>query len=70
MIYVDVRSYSWLSIPLKLSLLPSSCTVRKVNGAGCEVGVTAASCSLCGTRCLLSDCWQYPDTLGFCGNSG
>ena len=25
---VDVRSGSWLSIPLKLCLLPSSCTVR------------------------------------------
>ena len=28
MICVDVRSGSWLSIPLKLCLLPSSCTVR------------------------------------------
>ena len=26
MIYVDVRSGSWLSIPLKLCPLPSSCT--------------------------------------------
>ena len=28
MICVDVRSGSWLSIPFKLCLLPSSCTVR------------------------------------------
>ena len=28
MICVDVRSGSWLIIPLKLCLLPSSCTVR------------------------------------------
>ena len=28
MICVDVRSGSWLSIPLMLCLLPSSCTVR------------------------------------------
>ena len=28
MIYVDVRSCSWLSIPLRLCLLLSSCTVR------------------------------------------
>ena len=28
MICVDVRSGSWLSIPLKLCLLPSSCTVK------------------------------------------
>ena len=28
MICVDVRSGSWLSIPLKLCLLPSSSTVR------------------------------------------
>ena len=28
MICVDVRSGSWLSIPLKLCLLPLSCTVR------------------------------------------
>ena len=28
MICVDVRSGSWLSIPLKLCLLPASCTVR------------------------------------------
>ena len=27
MICVDVRSGSWLSIPLKLCLLPSSCSV-------------------------------------------
>ena len=28
MICVDVRSGSWLSISLKLCLLPSSCTAR------------------------------------------
>ena len=28
MICVDVRSGSWLSIKLRLCLLPSSCTVR------------------------------------------
>ena len=30
MICIDVRSGSWLSIPLKLCLLPSSCTVTDV----------------------------------------
>ena len=32
MICVDVRSGSCLSIPLKLCLLPSSCTVRADGG--------------------------------------
>ena len=32
MICVDVRSGSWLSIPLKLCLLPSSCTVTTNGG--------------------------------------
>ena len=32
MICVVVRSGSWLSIPLKLSLLPSSCTVTNDGG--------------------------------------
>ena len=32
MICVDVRSGSWLSILLKLCLLPSSCTVRTGGG--------------------------------------
>ena len=32
MISVDVRSGSWLSIPLKLCLLPSSCTVTADGG--------------------------------------
>ena len=67
-----VRSGSWLSIPLKLCLLPSSCNVStewrvsKANGAGCIVDInagTAARCSLGGTRCLLSGCQQYPDPL-------
>ena len=32
MICVDVRSGSWLSIPLMLCLRPSSCTVRTDGG--------------------------------------
>ena len=32
MIYVVVRSGSWLSIPLKLCLLPLSCTVATDGG--------------------------------------
>ena len=32
MICVDLRSGSWLSIPLKLCPLPSSCTVRTDGG--------------------------------------
>ena len=69
MICVDVRSGSWLSILLRLCLLPSSCTVRtyvrfsKAKWAGCVVDVTAASCSLGGSRRLLSGCWQNPDPL-------
>ena len=76
MICVDVRSGSWLNIPLKLCLLPSSCTVRTDGGlpkprrAWCVVDVTAASCCLGGSRRLLIGCWQYPNALGICGNSG
>ena len=64
MICVVVRSGSWLSIPLRLRLLPLSCTVT--TGAGCVVDITAgtaACCCLGRTKCLLSGCWQYPDPL-------
>ena len=57
-----VRSGSWLSIPLKLCLLPSSCNVSTDGGFPKPAG-TAARCSLGGTRRLLSGCWQYPDPL-------
>ena len=55
---VDVRSGSWLSVPLRLCL------------EGCVVDIAVASCCLSGSRRLLSGCWQYPDPLGLCGNSG
>ena len=71
MICVVVRSGSWLSIPLKLCLLPSSCTVTTDGGFPKPMGLgvvdvtagTAACCCLGGTRWLLSGCWQYPDPL-------
>ena len=39
MICVDVRSGSWLSIPLRLSLLPSFCTVRTDVGLPKPIGL-------------------------------
>ena len=57
MICVDVRSGSWLSIPLR-------CLV------GYVVDITAASCCLSVRRRMMSGCWQYPESLGLCGNSG
>ena len=39
MICVDIRSGSWLSIPLKLCLLPSSCYVTTDGGFPMGLGV-------------------------------
>ena len=40
MICVDVRSGSWLSIPLKLRLLPSSCSVTTHGGFPKPMGLS------------------------------
>ena len=47
MICVNVRSGSWLNIPLKLCLLPSSCTVRADVGLLKPMGLVYSTQNCC-----------------------